>query len=140
MTPIKMGELVRSVGLLGSAWQEWEVQGREIARQNPRLAQFGQMLAHPEFADFFERNFSTLDDARHSVMLLQAGLDVQAEIRKQTGELLDGNQLTAILKALIDNRDTRRFMVEHRCVLSDPRGGLVDLHASVRGHGDGGGE
>jgi hypothetical protein len=91
--------------------QQWEEQGRQIGKQNPNLARFGQVLSHPEFAAFFEQNFSTVDDAKQAIMLLKTGMAIQNEVVKQVGEPLDGNQLTAVLKMMIDRSDTRQFMV-----------------------------
>ena len=99
-----------------SRWSENKINleqlGSTISEQNKRLGRFGLMLAHPEFQTFFEENFTTWDDTKQAIMLLKTGVLLREAIEKTTGEPVSGNQIVAALKSVMDNSETRRFMVQ----------------------------
>lgn len=85
----------------------------ELPSKSPSsLAQFGLMIAHPEFHDFFEKNFSTWDDCKQSIMLIKAGLAIKEAVRQRSGKELNGNEIVSALTSVINHADSRAFMVD----------------------------
>ena len=90
-------------------------------KPNATLAQFGLMLSHPEFHDFFTKNFSTWEDCKHSIMLLKAGMAIKEAVKQRTGHELSGNELVDAIQQVIQNRDSRAFMVDSMMQFIEPR-------------------
>lgn len=96
---------------------ELEMRGRDA---RPRIRQFAAMLAHPEFADFFDKNFSTWEDCKHAITMLKMGEHLKSAIQEATGEDVSGNQLAAAMERVIHNADSRQYMVaQMRTFMSD---------------------
>jgi hypothetical protein len=89
-----------------------EHKGREISKENKRLARFAQMLSHPEFAAFFDENFQDWSDCQQSIMLLKTGAYIRDTLVQSTGEPISGNQLVTLMKIALDHKDTRQFMIQ----------------------------
>lgn len=89
-----------------------EHQGRMVAKTYPRLARFAEVLAHPDFAEFFEQNFSTWDDCEQSIMLLKMGAHMKTVVAQSTGEEVSGHQLAAAMDQVMHQPDTRQYMVK----------------------------
>jgi hypothetical protein len=92
--------------------EQLEQRGREISRENKRLARFAQMLSHPEFATFFDENFQDWSDCQQSIMLLKTGAYIRDTLIQSTGEPISGNQLVTLMKMALDHKDTRQFMIQ----------------------------
>jgi len=88
-----------------------EKEGRTLAKYRPRLAKFAEMLAHPEFAEFFDQNFQTWDDCETSIMLLKTGASLRSLMSQSSGEEISGHQLTAALAQAMNHSETRQYMV-----------------------------
>jgi len=101
-----------------------EKNGRLIAKSDNRLTKFAQMLSHPEFSEFFDDNFNDWTDCQQSIMLLKMGSYLRDTISTSTGEPITGNQLLGAMKSALDNKDTRRFMIQslYDFMKSDPQG------------------
>jgi len=92
--------------------EDLEKHGRSIAKSQNRLTKFAQMLSHPEFSEFFDENFNDWTDCQQSILLLKMGGYLRDKISESTGEKITGNQLLGAMKSALDNRDTRRFMIQ----------------------------
>lgn len=89
-----------------------ESEGSAIVKHNKRIAAFASMLAHPEFAAFFDTYFETWDDAQHSIMLLKTGSLLRDSLTDNSQEPASGNQIAAMLHRMITDSKLRRYMVE----------------------------
>ena len=89
-----------------------ERNGRIIAKSESRLTKFAQMLSHPEFSQFIDENFNDWTDCQQSIMLLKMGSYLRDTISRSTGECITGNQLLGAMKSALDNKETRRFMIQ----------------------------
>lgn len=86
-------------------------EGRSLSKDRPRLTKFALMLSHPEFAEFFDQNFQTWEDCETSIMLLKMGTKMREMIWQSSGEEVSGHQLLAAMVQVINNSETRQYMV-----------------------------
>lgn len=101
------------VGVMNAmAIDKLEQEGRHIQQNNPRFAKFGLMLTHPEFATFFDENFSSWEDCKHAIMLLKTGSFLRDSLTKELGYEISGHQLVSALKQTMEKGDTRRIVAE----------------------------
>lgn len=89
-----------------------EQKGRQVAKYNPRLTGFAKVLAHPEFAEFFEQNFSTWDDCQQAIMLLKMGAHLKSVLSQSVGEDVSGHQLAAAMEKVMYNPESRQYLVQ----------------------------
>lgn len=85
-----------------------EMKGRVV---QPRLSKFAEMLAHPEFAEFFDQNFQTWDDCQTSIMMLKMGSKLKTMLQNSSGQEVSGHQLAAAMSHIMNHSDTRQYMV-----------------------------
>jgi len=96
----------------GQTLADLEYAGRTVALCQPRLAKFAAMLAHPEFAEFFDQNFQTWDECQTSIMLLKMGTELRNLLAQSSGDEVSGHQLAAAMAHVMDRADTRQCMVQ----------------------------
>lgn len=101
----------RQLSLDETALTRLETEGRTVVKHQPRLAKFAEMLAHPEFAEFFDRNFQTWDDCETSIMLLKMGGNLRELMQQSSGEEVSGHQLAAAMSQVMSQAETRQYMV-----------------------------
>lgn len=89
-----------------------EDEGQRLARRQSQLTQFAAMLAHPEFAEFFDKNFQTWEDCQTSIMLLKTGSALREMLQQEQRTEVTGHQILAALKRFIDHKETRQYMVQ----------------------------
>jgi len=90
-----------------------EDEGYVVAKQNKRIAAFAAMLAHPEFASFFDTYFQTWDDAQQTIMLLKTGSLLRDSLATSGAqEEVSGHQIAAMLNRMCTDATLRRYMVE----------------------------
>lgn len=89
---------------LVSCLEETEKNGRNLYNTNDTYKSIANVMEHPEFRTFFNKNFSDWDDVKTILMFLK----LYQEIETSFPAKLNGYQKISILDSLIKNKDIRR--------------------------------
>lgn len=85
--------------------------GQQVVTNNRRMADFANMLSHPEFAAFFDKYFDTWENAKDSIMLLKTGSAIRDSLREYKQDDVSGLEIAAVLDHVIKQPELRRKMV-----------------------------
>jgi hypothetical protein len=96
-----------------------EQEGRVVAKHEPRISKFAEMLVHPEFATFFDQHFQSWNDCENSIMLLKAGAELRNMLLVNSGEEVSGHQLAALMSQMLREPTLRQYMVKSFQQLKD---------------------
>jgi phage major head subunit gpT-like protein len=119
------------MSLVQDPWLETE--GRRIYQENRHFRAFANVLNHPEFQTFLEE-YLVGDDCQLSVMIIQLFMELRKKCKKELGQEPSPYQLIAMVKRMIDNSETRRWLVERSMNRHRSNDGHMVRHCANDGH------
>jgi len=88
--------------------------GKKLYQTNENYKQLANVMEHPEFKEFFDKHFDTLDNTKTILMFIK----LYQNIEKSYITELNPYQKIAILDGLIKDKDNRQEIVDKFLQLS----------------------
>ena len=88
--------------------EQAEINGKQLYKQNTNYRNITNVMENPEFREFFDIHFSTLDNTKVILMFMKLYKDIE----NSSSVELNGYQKLSLVDMIMKDRDLRRKICE----------------------------